>query len=781
MVDQRSTEFAVSRHVLELQRNCCIIATMTRDFAHKPARWRRLLTVALRRQRLVAVFELLALVAMILAAIATFIWFRSDAMAQRLFSPPTVVLILLLNLAPTILLIMLIGRRIARRRANQSIIGTSGQLHVRLVALFSFVATVPMLIMLMVASLLFQYGVDIWYSKRARAMFENTTALSQQLYAENQQRVVAETNAMAGDVAQMLTEVPIDGDVFANEFAYQVYRRELSEGAIISITPKNGVQALALVNPYERPKENWVSAAIAKDILSKPRNIFGDTGKRMESVTPLPGSKNLFLYASRVSDSKTLDQAKRAALVLKDYNALIERSGRLQVILNVTLYLMSVLIMLVAVWVALRVADRLVKPVGELVGAARRVASGDLDAQVTPSKARDEVGVLSRAFNRMTERLGDQNRALVASNGLLDRRRAFTEAILSSVTAGVIAVGKDLSIRMMNPPASALLNADGALAVDQPLSAFSTELAAMIAQKSPTAVVQIVRDGEARTLAVKSVKDEVGYVLTFDDITQQLVDQRRAAWSDVARRVAHEIKNPLTPIQLAAERLQRRFSSEITSDQPAFERLTGTIVRQVGDLRRMVDEFSSFARMPKPVFALEQFVDVVREAVFLQEVANPSISFKISAPTPSPELVCDRRQLAQAISNVVKNGVEAILQKADQQDEAIAVSIVQSDGGRLILTITDTGIGLPVERDRIAEPYMTTRPGGTGLGLAIVNKIIEEHKAEMSFADRLGGGTEVIMRFDPSAIAASAADAFSTSTSTTEDAVPVGLTRGRKR
>jgi two-component system, NtrC family, nitrogen regulation sensor histidine kinase NtrY len=714
---------------------------------------------------------------MLVVAAATWLFMQSGSQIAKLTSPAVVVLILLANLAPAITLIMLIGRRIARQRAAQTIIGTSGQLHVRLVALFSLVATVPMLVMVIIASLLFQYGVDIWYSKRARQMFENTTALSQQLYGEKQQRVVDNTNAMAGDLSQILSEVPIDGADFANDFAYQVYQRELSEAAIISITAKNGVQALALVNPYSRPTENWVSPAIAKQMLAKPQAVFGDTGKRMEAVAPLPGSKSLFLYASRVTDSETLATAKRASQVLNDYNALIKRSGRLQILLNLALYALSLLIILIAVYVALRVADRLVTPVGELVGAARKIAAGDLAARVTPSKARDEVGVLSRAFNRMTERLADQNTALVASNELLDRRRALTEAVLSSVTAGVIALTAKGEIRLINAPASSLLKSDVESAVGQHLSVLSAELGDMLKQARDNGIVQIVADGEARTLAVKIVRDEVGFVMTFDDITEQLGDQRRAAWSDVARRVAHEIKNPLTPIQLAAERLKRRFSDEITSDQPGFIRLTETIVRQVGDLRRMVDEFSSFARMPKPNFARDSIVDIVREAVFLHEVANPLISFKVEAPNPSPEMICDRRQLAQAISNVVKNGVEAINQKNNFEAAAIKVR-VESNAGIVLIMIADTGIGLPVERDRIIEPYMTTRPGGTGLGLAIVKKIIEEHLGTIRFVDGSDGGTVVAMSFDTKALAAQMVGAAKAGEA--DETVPTGLTRKKR-
>ena len=262
--------------------------------------------------------------------------------------------------------------------------------------------------------------------------------------------------------------------------------------------------------------------------------------------------------------------------------------------------------------------------------------------------------------------------------------------------------------------------------------------------------------GEPRTLAVKRVKVEGGHVLTFDDITEQLNDQRRAAWSDVARRIAHEIKNPLTPIQLAAERLQRRYGKEITSDAPTFERLTGTIVRQVGDLRKMVDEFSSFARMPKPVFQEEPVAEIARHALFLHEVAHPDIAFRLDSPEPSPTLVCDRRQLGQALTNIVKNAVEAIQQKREEgrkgDPDEVCIQIREA-GERLAVEVRDSGMGLPSERGRLTEPYMTTRVKGTGLGLAIVKKIVEEHFGSIEFEDKAGGGTLVRLVFDSESLA----------------------------
>ena len=652
------------------------------------------------------------------------------------------VFLLFANLVPAVVLIVLWGRRLAMRRAAQSVVGANGRLHVRLVALFSLVATIPVVLMVLIASLLFQFGVDIWYSKRAQGMFENTTALAQQLYAEKQKRVMDETAVMAGDIAQALSITTIDSREFANQFAFQVYQRELSEAAVLAISERNGVQTLAIVNPYERRTDNWVPPQVARQLMAKRQTIFRDTGSRMEAMTPMPGTDDLFLYASRVADRETLAQAKRASLVLKDYNALLDRSGTLQIQLNAALYILSLTIVGLAVFTALRVADRLVQPVGELVDAARRVAGGDLSVRVSTSRSRDEVGVLSRAFNRMTERLGEQNKDLISSNDLLDRRRALIEAVLSGVTAGVISVTPERRIRVINRSASSLLNVHPDEATGLELAKLAPEFDVLLDNPRGEAVVELPSAGETRTLVVKIVASEFGQILTFDDITQQLVDQRQAAWSDVARRIAHEIKNPLTPIQLAAERLKRRFSKEIQSDPAAFDRLIDTIVRQVGDLRRMVDEFSSFARIPKPEFAQEALVDIAREAMFLHEVANPSVAFRLDAPSPSPMLLCDRRQLAQALSNIVKNGVEAIKQ-ADQDTGEIVMTISQVEDSPVTIRVSDTGIGLPLERDRIVEPYMTTRPGGTGLGLAIVKKIVEEHMGTIHFTDRDGGGAVV--------------------------------------
>jgi two-component system nitrogen regulation sensor histidine kinase NtrY len=472
---------------------------------------------------------------------------------------------------------------------------------------------------------------------------------------------------------------------------------------------------------------------------------------RIGAATRFPIGENTYLYAARVFDPEMAQQIRRAEAVLADYDALFERSRALQFRFNAALLLISLLIVALAIWIALTLADRLVRPVGQLVDAARRVAVGDLAARVPTSRINDEVNTLGNAFNRMTQRLEEQTGALVAANNQLENRRALIEAVLSGVSAGIISVDHDRQVRLINSSAEGLLKTSKDAAVGQKLERLAPELDRALDGDEREDIIQFSSGGEPRTLAVKRVKVEGGHVLTFDDITNQLLDQRRAAWSDVARRIAHEIKNPLTPIQLAAERLQRRYGGEISSDAGTFERLTGTIVRQVGDLRKMVDEFSSFARMPKPVFREEAIADIARQALFLHEVAHPEIRFALDAPEPSPMLVCDRRQLGQALTNLVKNGVEAIQQKKEEgrgeSEERVAIRITDQ-AGQLNIEISDSGVGLPAERGRLTEPYMTTRVKGTGLGLAIVKKIVEEHFGSIEFEDLAGGGTMVRLVFD---------------------------------
>jgi two-component system nitrogen regulation sensor histidine kinase NtrY len=673
-----------------------------------------------------------------------------------LLSPPLIALLLVANLIPAIALMVLFSRKVAMDRAAAGGLG-SGRLHTRLVALFSVIAAVPTVLVAIFASLLFQSGLEFWFSDRARGMLENTVQVARSTYDSEVERVANETVTMSSDVAGYLRAITIDDPRFAEAFGRnQVLNRSLSEAIIFTYGPDKQIRTLALVNPYDRPLEKVIPPQKIDELKGKP-SVAINSSDRIGALTRLDYGPNTYLYAARVFEPRFQQQIQRANDVMHDYQVLLARSRTNQLRFNAALLFGALVIVGLAILTALKLADRMVRPVGQLVAAAGRIEEGDFSTRVPVANTEDEIQTLATAFNRMTGRLDEQTGALKAANTQLDTRRAFIEAVLSSVTAGVIALDSKNRILLINRSAEAFLPQGREELEGTALKKVSADLDEFIRGDQPEADVQVSVGGGPRTLAVKRVRYQDGAVLTFDDITEQLADQRRAAWSDIARRIAHEIKNPLTPIQLAAERLQRRFGEEIQSDPKIFEQLTGTIVRQVGDLRRMVDEFSNFARMPKPVFREENVHEIARQALFLHEVAHPGVAFVIDPPEGEIVMVSDRRQLSQALTNVVKNAVEAIETRRNRGEHSLAgdrVDLrVRRDDDQIVIDVLDTGIGLPEDRERLTEPYMTTRVRGTGLGLAIVKKIVEEHLGEIAFLDRKGGGTHVRIAFDAERLA----------------------------
>jgi two-component system nitrogen regulation sensor histidine kinase NtrY len=699
--------------------------------------------------------EYYTLAIIISVAIATYIFVTGDAQSERLLTPALVAAIMVVNLVPAMALIVLIGSRVARARAVRSMAGGNGRLHVRLVALFSLIAAAPTLLVVIFASLLFQFGVDFWFSDRSRGMFENAANLAEGYYQENQRQVGANTYAMATDLGKQLSLVPIDSPAFSNYYLQQVVVRSLNESAIIEIGRDGVARTATAINPDDRAAEARLGSAMVGRLDAGEDVVVVRQPTRIEAAARLPGTDRAYVYASRDTNVPGFQQSARASAVLADYNSLFDRSQQLQLQFNGALYLGSLLLLALAVIAAIVVADRIVRPLGTLIGATRTAAGGDLSVRVTPPARDDEIAVLTRAFNRMTEQLQGQTGALVSVNEQLEARRSFIEAVLSGVSSAVVSVDADHRILLANAAAERLICQSAECLTGQPLDDVAPELARLLISDEREAIVQLSRkDAEPATLAAKAVAQGDGFVLSFEDITQQLLDQRRAAWSDVARRIAHEIKNPLTPIQLAAERLQRRFGDKVEGDSATFRKLTDTVIRQVHDMRRMVDEFSSFARMPKPTFGVEDVRDILRQTVFLFEVAKPDIAFAVKTPAEIEPLVCDRRLLSQAMTNIVKNAVEAIEEKYKNSDAPVtghvAAELFSGADGEIVIRVSDDGIGLPEARDAIAEPYMTTRQGGTGLGLAIVKKIVEQHYGELEFSDNPAGqGTCVTLTLHP--------------------------------
>jgi len=789
----------------------------------RPPRWRLLQRRLERRFRrwssrvdFYPRLELFSAALTLIIMVSSYSYITSKRLPAEGMTPPFITALIVVNLLPLMGLLVLIARRLAILLSNRRQGLAGARLHVRLVALFAAIAAVPTLLVVVFASLLFQFGVQFWFSDRARTVLDNADRVAQAYVAENKTRLLDDVVAMARDVRGYAQEFGIASPSFADGLAFQLAARNLSEAAVFTTSPK-GITIIAATGLDSRPLTNRIQPRDLVKAGAGPQ-VIASSGDRIEAVVRLDAADGRYLYASRKVDPQVLNQVARTATALNEYRSLIERSRLLQWRFNLIMMVVSLIILAVAIWFALWLANRLVTPIGELADAAERVGAGDLDARVPVRGATDEIGTLSRAFNRMTGQLKAQQSALVSANSQLDRRRQFTEAVLSGVSAGVLSVDAGGYVRLANHSAAKLLEStEGALAGSR-LRDVVPELAGLLDAAAEggaaSGQIRIARGNDTQTLVVQIVAEAGGFavladgaertqsmVVTFDDISEQLADQRSAAWADVARRIAHEIKNPLTPIQLSAERLQRKYAPQIVSDPEIFASLTSTIVRQVGDLRRMVDEFSEFARMPKPVFRAEPVLDLLRQTLFLHEIGYPTIRFSLDAPDSLPSLECDRRQITQALTNLLKNAAEAVLARvetdeliAEQRggDDAVVPGAVvlsaqmgtANESGQLIVSVSDNGVGLPVEqRDRLTEPYVTTRARGTGLGLAIVKKIVEEHGGTLELGDAPGSGAVARLHFDLAAaarlhvdrLAAPAADDDAVGVAPTANILPLKL------
>lgn len=726
---------------------------MASSETRRSPRWWRRFIVASRRANVFLVLEIFCALALLLAIWSTWFAFSTAPPNGQLLPSAKVAVLLIGTLIPAMALLVLLGRRLALRRAA----GSTARLHVRLVFFFSMVAAVPTLLVAAFAAFLFQSGVDFWFSDDSRGLMENTRQLADTFYEQNQLEVAQETVTMAGDLRYYLDQLDevtladLADQRFVDVVAFQMQGRDLSETVILQRVEGDDMRVAAAFNVTEgNDPTGFARASLAPLAAGEAVNISASPN-RIEALAAIDPEGGIYLYNSRNSEADLFTTWERAKSISSAYDTLASRARALQLRFNLALFVVSLALVGLAVWFALRFADRQVEPLTELVGAARKVGAGNFALRVSGRTGADEIGLLNRAFNRMTAQLEKQTDALVSANRQIDDRRAFTEAVLESVTSGVISLDGEGRVQLINGSAQMLLIGEGGGSpVGRNLASLSPQIAQLAESGVSSGVVTHQRGEELLTLAVKLAPEKGGQVITFEDITRQLLDQRQAAWSDVARRIAHEIKNPLTPIQLATERLNRRYRKQIEIDGELFDELTGTIIRQVGDLRKMVDEFSSFARLPKPNFRQEDAVDLLRQALFLQEVAHPQVDFALSLDeVEDPIISCDRHQVGQAMTNVLKNAVEAVEARAQTEEPdyrgRIGVKMETSDT-MLTVTVEDNGVGLPQERERITEPYMTTREKGTGLGLAIVNKIVDEHGGDMTFSTNEAGGTRVVLR-----------------------------------
>ena len=646
-------------------------------------------------------------------------------------------------------LIALIAREVARLMKARSRGRAAARLHIRIVVLFSIVAITPAILVAIVASLTLNVGLDRWFGVRTQQIISSSQNVAQAYLMENASYLQGQTVSMANDLERNRSLFNLDRTGFADLMTRQARGRGLLGAFLVRRDGSAIVQAeIKTERPLPAiPKDALDSSANGQPTLIPPgvTNLVGAVIKLDE----IPGS---FLYTVRAVDPRVMNAMRMVEDNTVEYKAMEAGRMSLQIAFAVLYIGFALIVLLAAIWTAIAIADRIVRPIRLLISAADNVASGNMNVLVPVRSADGDVGSLSRTFNKMISEIRTQRDEILEAKDEVDDRRRFIEAVLSGVTAAVIGVEHDRRITIVNTSAEDLLTLKSDELIGKNLSDISPEVDQVVTEATTRhrsdfrKQISLVRGGTVRTLSVQVTREESrdaneSYVITLDDITDLVIAQRSTAWADVARRIAHEIKNPLTPIQLSAERIRRRFGKNIAdADRPVFDQCTDTIIRQVGDIGRMVDEFSSFARMPKPTMEPTDLRDILRDAVFLREMGNTHVQFERELGDERLEGMFDARMLGQAFGNLIKNAVEAIegvpSDQAREEPKVLVRSSLDPERDRFTVDVIDNGRGLPVEnRHSILEPYMTMREKGTGLGLAIVKKIIEDHGGQIELHD----------------------------------------------
>ncbi len=671
--------------------------------------------------------------------------------------PQTVLILVLTDLVVVLVLGVIVSRQLVRLWVERRSGSAGSRLHTRMVVLFGLVAIAPAIIVAVFSGLFFNLGLQSWFNERISTVLNESVAVANAYVNEHRNQIRAEVLVMAAEINRQAPLVRNDPVLFRDLLAAEARARNLPEAIVFDRNGRVIVRAgLSFTMEFDLVPPTALERAAQGEVVV----LTTEDDERVRALVRLDRLVDAYLYVGRFVDSQVLIHADQTRNAVAEYQRLeSERSG-IQITFALIFIVVALLLLLAAVWVALMFASRLIAPVSTLIQAAERVRQGDLTARVPEGPADDEVASLSRAFNRMTSQLEHQRGELIDANQQLDNRRRFTEAVLSGVSSGVVGLDSEGRVNLQNRAAVQLLGIQPENLTGSMFTEAIPEMADLMseAKERPWRLAQgqvaLVRRGTTQTLlariaAERALGEISGYVVTFDDVTELLAAQRNAAWADIARRIAHEIKNPLTPIQLSAERLRRKYLAEIRSDPDVFKQCTETIIRQVGDIRALIDEFSSFARMPAPVLREENLGELVKQGLFLQKVATPNVAYRTEIPDFPVMVQCDARQVAQVLTNLLLNAGQAIAERegSNLPQGEIVVRIRHVSSG-VMLEVLDNGRGLPQgDRARLTEPYFTTRAKGTGLGLAIVAKVMDDHGGRLVLDDRTEGGACVGLFF----------------------------------
>jgi two-component system, NtrC family, nitrogen regulation sensor histidine kinase NtrY len=690
--------------------------------------------------------RLLAPFAVGLALLSAFVTFVVLTGLTRIEPNRDVVIsFMLINAAIILLLVGIIVREVwvvvqARRRGR-----AAARLHVQIVGLFSVIAVLPAVLVAIVANVTIDRGFDRLFSGPTREVIQNSLIVARAYLNEHAQLIRGDILGMANDLARARPLFDQDRRSFRELLTASATSRNLPGAMLIDKdrnileTAQTGIQRAFAIPPPE---------FLSNVGEAEPEIAVIPEANYVAAVVRLRAFENTFLYVARLLDPHVVAQVNETQASVAEYAEMESRRLGMQVSLALMFAVIGLTILMASILIGLNFANWLVAPIRRLMSAANLVSTGDLHVQVPVHQSEGDLAQLGETFNKMTQELRTQRDDLVNASDLIDSRRRFIEAVLSSASAGIIGVDASGSVGILNRSAEKLIGHAESETLGHPLSDVLPELEDMMktARASTQRLVQgqitITRDGRERNLSVRVSAEQTShsrdsYIITLDDITELVSAQRTSAWADVARRIAHEIKNPLTPIQLSAERIRRKFGKVITEDKAVFEQCTETIVRQVDDIRRMVDEFSRFARMPKPVIEGEDIADTVRQAVFLMRVGHPDIDIEADIKEEPMRAQFDRRLISQALTNIIKNATEAIEAVPPEQLGKGRIDVIAvREGDEIVIDVIDNGIGLPkVSRARLLEPYVTTREKGTGLGLAIVGRVLEDHGGRIELND----------------------------------------------
>jgi len=650
--------------------------------------------------------------------------------------------VLLTDLVYTLGIATFVARRIVRIIAARRKRSAGSQLHLRLTTVFSVIALIPTVLVAIFATVTLNFGLEGWFSSRVQQVVGNSLSAAQAYEREHRSTLTADTEFLANFIER---QRPRYNFVGAGEMRDALSRgQETMQKALAEAFVINGVAEIiargtrSYLFDYEAPSQAEIARAKAGEVVL----IEDWPNSEFRALSALSGYSDRYLYVTRDVDGEILNLLDETKATVTLYQQLEADRGRLLFEFALIYLGFAVVVILAAMWMGLWFAERLSRPVGRLAAAVQRVSGGDLNVRVREEKGDDEIALLGRVFNRMTRQLKTQRDTLISVNETTELQRRLFDSVLGSVTAGVVGLDREGRVEFINTAAMHMLDTENA--EGKTLAEMTPEFDSLFAgmQRRAQDVVQgevhLTRLAKTETLLVRMAArhprdgDVEGFVITFDDVTDLVSAQRMAAWGDVARRIAHEIKNPLTPIQLSAERLKRKFSPQV-EDPDTLVQLSDVIIRQTNDLRRIVDEFSRFARMPAPEPVKLELVDLVKGAVLLAQTGRPDITFTTQFPEEKIRIMADGTMLNQALTNLLKNAGEAIDSKQDKQEgyEGLVNIIVRMSGQKPIIKIQDNGIGLPTDRAKLFEPYVTHRDNGTGLGLSIVKKIIEEHGGKL--------------------------------------------------